>query len=418
MNLALQIARRYLFAKKSHKAINIISAISAMGVIVGTMAIVAVLSVFNGFDHLIEHLFSSFDPDLKIECVQGKVFNVKTPEWNAVRRLPGIAYFDPVVEDNAMLRYKDRQMPATIKGVGSNFQKMTSIDTLLTDGSFTLYDGAFQNGVMGVGLAGALGTVAKALDPVVIYVPKRTGQINLINPESSFNQATVFVSGTFSMKQAVYDDNYFIISLPLARMLFSYSDSCATAVELKLQPHVYIGETQSEIKKLLGPSFKVLNRFEQQGDYFRIMKIEKWMTYLILSFILLIAVFNIIGSLTMLIIDKKDDIQTLRNLGADNRLIQKIFLLEGWLISVIGAFVGVVLGTLLSFGQEHFGWIKLQGSGFIIQSYPVVVQWTDVLLVFVTVLVMGFLAVLYPVYYLNKQYLKEGNGKQDKTINK
>ncbi len=407
MNLSLRIARRYLFAKKSHKAINVISAISAAGVIVGTMAIVAVLSVFNGFEHLIEHLFSAFDPDLKIECVQGKVFNVKSATWNDVRHLPGIAYFDEVVQDNAMLRYKDRQMPATVKGVGSNFEKMTLIDTLLTDGSFTLYDGAFQNGVMGVGLAGALGTVAKALDPVVIYVPKRTEQINLVNPESSFNQAVVFVSGTFAVKQAVYDDNYFIVSLELARKLFSYNDSSATSVEIKLKPYVSVEKAQTSIENILGPSYRVLNRFEQQGDYFRIMKIEKWITYLILSFILLIAVFNIIGSLTMLIIDKKDDILTLRNLGADNALIQRIFLLEGWLISVIGAFVGVIFGTMLSFGQEYFGWLKLQGSGFIIQSYPVFVQWTDVLLVFATVLVMGFFAALYPVYYLKKDLLKK-----------
>ena len=409
MNLSLRIARRYLFAKKSHKAINVISVISATGVIVGTMAIVAVLSVFNGFEHLIEHLFSAFDPDLKIECVQGKVFNAKTTAWNDVRRLPGIAYFDEVVQDNAMLRYKDRQMPATVKGVGGNFEKMTLIDTLLTDGSFTLYDGAFQNGVMGVGLAGALGTVAKALDPVVIYVPKRTEQINLVNPESSFNQAVVFVSGTFAVKQAVYDDNYFIVSVGLARKLFSYNDSSATSVEIKLKPYVSVEKAQTSIEHILGLSYRVLNRFEQQGDYFRIMKIEKWITYLILSFILLIAVFNIIGSLTMLIIDKKDDILTLRNLGADNALIQRIFLLEGWLISVIGAFVGVILGTLLSFGQEYFGWLKLQGSGFIIQSYPVFVQWTDVLLVFATVLVMGFLAALYPVYYLKKDLLKKQN---------
>lgn len=407
MNLSLRIARRYLFAKKSHKAINVISAISAMGVIVGTMAIVAVLSVFNGFEHLIEHLFSAFDPDLKIECVHGKVFNAKTAAWNDVRGLPGIAYFDEVVQDNAMLRYKDRQMPATIKGVGPNFVKMTLIDSLLTDGSFTLYDGAFQNGVMGVGLAGALGTVAKALDPVVIYVPKRTGQINLVNPESSFNQAVVFVSGTFAVKQAIYDDNYFIVSVGLARQLFSYNDSSATSVEIKLKPNVSVEKSQASIEHILGPSFRVLNRFEQQGDYFRIMKIEKWITYLILSFILLIAVFNIIGSLTMLIIDKKEDIQTLRNLGADNALIQRVFLLEGWLISVVGAVLGVALGTLLSFGQEYFGWLKLQGSGFIIQSYPVYVQWTDVLLVFFTVLVMGFLAALYPVFYLRKELLKQ-----------
>ncbi|MGC9151199.1 MAG: FtsX-like permease family protein [Microbacter sp.] len=407
MNLSFRIAFRYLFAKKSHHAIHIISAISAAGVVVGTMAIVAVLSVFNGFEHLIEHLFNAFDPEIKIESVEGKSFNDQSSAWQQVRHLPGVAYFDEVVQDNAMLRYKERQMPATIKGVGSAFRKMTKIDSLMTDGSFVLWDGAFQNGVMGVGLAGALGTVAKALDPVMIYVPNRTGQVNLINPASSFNQAVVFVSGTFSVKQPEYDDHYFIVSLDLARRLFSYNDSTVTAVELNLTPSVSENKTQAEIKKLLGPSFRVLNRFEQQGDYFRIMKIEKWITYLILSFILLIAVFNIVGSLTMLIIDKKDDIQTLRNLGADNTLIQSIFLLEGWFISIIGGVLGVLLGTLLSFGQQHYGWLKLQGSDFIIQSYPVFVQWSDVMIVLATVLTMGFLAALYPVYYLKKEFLND-----------
>jgi ABC-type lipoprotein release transport system permease subunit len=407
MKLSFRIAFRYLFAKKSHHAINIISAISAAGVVVGTMAIIAVLSVFNGFEHLIEHLFSAFDPEIKIEAVEGKSFNDQTAAWQQVRHLPGIAYFDEVVQDNAMLRYKERQMPATIKGVGNAFQKMTRIDSLMTDGSFVLWDGAFQNGVMGVGLASALGTVAKALDPVMIYVPKRTGQINLINPESSFNQAVVFVSGTFSVKQPEYDDHYFIVSLDLARRLFSYNDSTVTAVEMNLTPSASVDKIQGEIKKILGPSYRVLNRFEQQGDYFRIMKIEKWITYLILSFILLIAVFNIVGSLTMLIIDKQDDIQMLRHLGADNTLIQHIFLFEGWFISIIGGLVGVVLGTLLSYGQEYYGWIKLQGSDFIIQSYPVFVQWSDILLVLATVLLMGFLAALYPVYYLKKEFLND-----------
>jgi lipoprotein-releasing system permease protein len=406
MNLAFHIARRYLFAKKSHNAINIISAISAGGVCVGTMAMVCVLSVFNGFEGLIQQLFSNFDPDLKIELVEGKAFNTHTQEWNSVRQLKDVAYFNEIVEDNAMLRYKDRQLPATIKGVGPNFQAMVMIDSLMVAGNFVLYDGVFENGVMGVGLAGALGTGSKALDPILVYTPKRTASIDLVNPESSFNRDQIFLSGIFSIKQAVYDDKYFIVSLGFARRLFDYGDSIATSVDLKLKPNADVDHVQQIIRKQLGAGFKVMNRYEQQDDYFRIMKIEKWMTYLILSFILLIAVFNIIGSLSMLIIDKEEDIQTLRNLGAENRLIQRIFLFEGWLISVGGAIAGVVLGLALCFGQYYFGWIKLQGSGFIINSYPVLVEWTDVVLVLFTVLIMGFLAAIYPVRYLRKELLK------------
>jgi lipoprotein-releasing system permease protein len=406
VNLAFHIARRYLFAKKSHNAINIISGISAGGVCVGTMAMICVLSVFNGFEGLIQQLFSTFDPDLKIELVQGKAFDTHTKEWDAVRQLKDIAFYDEVVEDNAMLRYKDKQLPATIKGVGSKFQAMTSIDSLLVSGSFVLNDGVFENGIMGVGLAGALGSGSKTLDPIQVYAPKRTSAINLANPESSFNRDQVFISGVFAVKQGGYDDKYFLVSLPFARRLFDYPDNFATSVSLKIKPGIETAQVQQEVGKILGSKFSVLNRYEQQSDYFRIMKIEKWMTYLILSFILLIAVFNIIGSLSMLIIDKENDIQTLRNLGADNRLIQRIFLFEGWMISVGGALLGVVLGVLLCLGQYYFGWIKLQGSGFIIDAYPVQVEWADLVVVLFTVSVMGFLAALYPVRYLRKNLLE------------
>lgn len=406
MNLALHIARRYLFAKKSHNAINIISGISAGGVCVGTMAMVCVLSVFNGFEGLIQELFSAFDPDLKIELVHGKAFDTHTREWNSVRQLKEIAFYDEVVEDNAMLRYKDKQLPATIMGVGDKFQSMTSIDSLLVGGNYVLNDGVFENGVMGVGLAGALGTGSKALDPIQVYAPMRTSSVDLVNPQNNFNIDKVFLSGIFAVKQAAYDDKYFVVSLPLARRLFDYSDNMATSVSLKLKPGAEVDPVKKHVAQLLGTNFKVLNRYEQQSDYFRIMKIEKWMTYLILSFILLIAVFNIIGSLSMLIIDKEKDIQTLRNLGADNRLIQRIFLFEGWLISVGGALLGIVLGVALCLGQYYFGWIKLNGSGFIINAYPVDVIFSDILLVLVTVTVMGFLAALYPVRYLRKNLLE------------
>jgi lipoprotein-releasing system permease protein len=403
MKLALRIARRYLFAKKSHNAINIISGISAAGVCVGTMAIVCVLSVFNGFEGLIQQLFSAFDPDLKIELAEGKAFNVHTEAWEKVRKMKDIAFFDEVVQDNAMLRYKDRQIAATIKGVGNNFQTMIPIDSIMMAGTFVLYDGAFENGVMGVGLAGLLGTGSKALDPVIAYAPKREGRIDMVNPENSFNSGTIFLSGVFAVKQASYDDKYFITSLQFARRLFDYDNNTATGVELKVKQGVETDIVKKAVQRQLGSAFAVKDRVEQQSDYYRIMKIEKWMTYLILSFILLIAVFNIIGSLSMLIIDKRADIITLRNLGADNKLIQRIFLFEGWLISVSGAIIGIIMGLLLCYGQYYYGWVKLQGKGFIVDAYPVMVQWSDVLIAFATVLAMGLLAAIYPVRYLRKE---------------
>ena len=401
LSFSLRIARRYLFSKKSHNAINVISGISATGVAIGTMALVVVLSVFNGFELLISDMFSAFDPDLKITLSQGKTFDLNTNEFGQVRQLKSVAVFTEVVEENALLRYKDKQMPATIKGVTDNFSRLTNIDSIMYDGTFQLYDGAFERAVPGVGVASILGLGAHFIDPLYIYAPKRTSNINLLRPEKSFNQLGAFVSGIFSVQQLQYDDHYVLVSINMARDLFEYDSTTVSSVELKLASGVDQLDIQKQIQKLLGNKYQVKNRYEQQESFFKIMKIEKWITYLILCFILLIASFNIIGSLSMLIIDKKADIQTLRSLGADNKLIQRIFLYEGWLISVVGAFSGLILGTLICLVQEHFGIVKL-GSGYVVDAYPVVTNISDSLLVFVTVLLMGFLAAWYPVRYINK----------------
>lgn len=398
----LRIARRYLFSKKSHNAINIISGISATGVAIGTMALVVVLSVFNGFESLITSMFSSFDPDLKITMNQSKSFDVNTAGFDKVRKLKSVAVFTEVIEENALLRYKEKQMPATVMGVSENFRQLTNIDSILLDGKFLLYDGAFENVVPGVGVATILGVGANFIDPLYIYAPKRSSNINLLRPEKSFNQAATFVGGIFSVQQLQYDDHYVLTSLSLARELFEYKSSGVTAVELKLVANTDFDQTRQQIKNLLGKKYEVKNRYEQQESFFRIMKIEKWITYLILSFILLIASFNIIGSLSMLIIDKKSDIQTLKSLGADNQLIYQIFLFEGWLISITGALSGILIGTMICLVQEHYGLIKL-GAGYVVDAYPVVTNPTDILLVFVTVIFMGFLAALYPVRYINKK---------------
>ena len=399
LSFSFRIARRYLFSKKSHNAINIISGISAAGVAIGTMALVCVLSVFNGFESLISNMFSSFDPDLKITLTHGKTFDVNSKEFNELRKLKSVAVFTEIIEENALLRFKDKQMPATIKGVDKNFEKMTRIDSIMYDGKFQLFDGAFQRAIPGIGVAGTLGLGAHVIDPLYIYAPKRTSKINLIRPENSFNQVGAFVSGIFSVKQLQYDDHYVLISIDLARDLFEYEKTKVSSVELKLAKGVNQSDIQKEIQTLIGKKFQVKNRYEQQESFFKIMKIEKWITYLILCFILLIASFNIIGSLSMLIIDKKADIYTLKNLGADNQLIKRIFLFEGWMISGVGAFVGIGLGAVLCLLQQYFGLLKL-GTGYVVDAYPVVTNLLDLLLVFVTVILMGFLAAYYPVRYI------------------
>ncbi len=400
LSFSFRIARRYLFSKKSHNAINIISGISAGGVAVGTMALVCVLSVFNGFESLITNLFSAFDPDLKITLTHGKSFDLNSKEFNDVRKLKSVAYFTEVIEENALLRFKDKQMPASIKGVGKDFEKMTRIDSIMYDGKFRTYDGAFQRSVTGIGVASTLGLSAHFIDPLYIYAPKRTGKINLVRPETSFNQVATFVSGIFAVKQLQYDDHYVLVSIELARDLFEYQQNKVSAIELKIKSGYKSDEVQKQIKEILGERFQVKNRYEQQESFFKIMKIEKWITYLILSFILLIASFNIIGSLSMLIIDKKADIQTLRNLGADNQLIKRVFLFEGWMISLVGAIAGTLLGATLCLLQEYFGLLKL-GTGYVVNAYPVVTKLPDLLLVFGTVLLMGFFTALYPVRYIH-----------------
>jgi lipoprotein-releasing system permease protein len=398
-SFSFRIARRYLFSKKSHNAINIISGISATGVAIGTMALVVVLSVFNGFESLISDMFSAFDPDLKITLTHGKTFDVNSNEFAQLRKLKSVAYFTEVVEENALLRFRDKQMPATIKGVSDDFEKMTHIDSIMYDGKFQLFDGAFQRAVPGIGVASILGLGAHFIDPLYIYAPKRTSKINLLRPENSFNQTGTFVSGIFSVKQLQYDDHYVLVSIELARNLFEYEKSKVSAVELKLVKGVNKPDVQKQIQTLLGEKFQVKNRYEQQESFFKIMKIEKWITYLILCFILLIASFNIIGSLSMLIIDKKADIETLRSLGANNQLIKQIFLFEGWLISGVGALIGIGLGALLCLMQQYFGLLKL-GNGFVVNAYPVVTNFLDIVLVFFTVILMGFLAAYYPVRYI------------------
>lgn len=405
MNFPFYIARRYLFSKKSHNAINVISMVSVCGVVVATIALVCALSVYNGFNDLVSTLFSTFDPELKITPRTGKVFDPMEKKFQSVKTMNSIAVWSEVLEDNALVRYDNRQVVAVVKGVSDNFDKLASIDSVLIDGHFVLKDDVVNYAVPGVGLASALGVNAGYLSPMELYAPKRDGNINLSNPATSFQISYAYVGGVFCINQQVYDENYMLVPLSLARELFKY-DTEVSSIEVKLTPESDLFDVKDEISSLLGPEFIVQDRFEQQESSYKMMQIEKWMTFLILSFILAIALFNVVGSLSMLMIEKQEDVRTLRNMGADDKLISRIFLFEGWMIAGFGALIGIVIGIVLCLIQQELGLLKLgQTAGaFIIDAYPVRVALSDVFTVFFTVVSIGFIAAWYPVHHLGKKW--------------
>ena len=412
MNFSFYIAKRYLFSKKSHNAINVISGVSVCGVALATLALVCTLSVFNGFQDLVTTMFTAFDPELKITAVSGKVFDAQDDRIQSLKQMPEVEVFSESLEDNVMVQYKDRQAMAVIKGVEDNFRQLTAIDSILYGrGEMVLHDEVVAYAIPGIELVSILGTGVRFLDPLEIYAPKRGSKINVTSPASSFNSDYLHSSGlVFAVNQQKYDASYILTSLKFARELFQY-DTEVSSIELKLKEDANINKVQGRIAGLLGKDFQVLNRYEQQADTYRIMEVEKLISYLFLTFILLIACFNVIGSLSMLIIDKRADVVTLRNLGANDETIKRIFLLEGCLISFLGALIGVVLGVALCLVQQEFGLISLGGGdsagAFVVDAYPVNVQLTDVLLVLLTVLVISFFSVQYPVRYLSRRLLEK-----------
>lgn len=403
MRFELKIAWRYLFAKKSHNAINIVSGVSAMGVCVATAALVCILSVMNGFNRVIEDMFSQFDPELVIRPASGKLLHLDTDAMQNIQALDAVGIFAPTIEETAMVSYKDHQTPARIKGVGTDFQQLTQIDSIITDGFFCVHDGAFERSVLGRGLAAEIGINAHFVGGMHIYAPKRTGRVNTMRPDQSLNKEVSYIAGTFAVNQVEYDDHTMLVSLDCARRLFEYTENEATAVEIAPKSGVRTNALQKELKEMLGSNFLVLNRYEQKSDFFRIAKMEKWLCALLLCFILLIASFNIISSLSMLMLDKQEDIQVLRNLGATPQQVRRIFLFEGWLISALGALIGLATGLFVCFLQEEYGLIKLgNGYDYAIAAYPVAIQITDILIITPVVLAIGFFAAWYPTRSLNK----------------
>jgi ABC-type lipoprotein release transport system permease subunit len=374
--------------------------VSVCGVTLATMALVCVLSVFNGFQDLIATMFGALDPQLKITAVKGKTFDTNKSEIRALQLMPEILATSEVIEENALLKYRSSQVTATLKGVSTNFNKVCLIDSVLFDGEFIASDSIVNYGTIGAGLSQALGIGARFVDPLEVFAPKRNKKVNLTNPSSAFNTDYIYVSAVFNTNQPQFDESMIIVPIALTRSLFDYTTE-VTALELKLKPDADISGTQKKIKKLLGNNYRVADRFEQQEESFKMMQIEKWMTFLILCFVLMIATFNIIGSLSMLIIEKEKDIQTLRNLGADKQLISRIFLLEGWMISAMGAIIGLALGLILCFLQQEYGLLRLSNGSdvgmFVVDAYPVKIVWSDVILILSAVLALAFFTAWYPV---------------------
>ena len=407
-SLPLFIARRYLFSKKSTSAINAISAISAIGVAVATMALVVVLSVFNGFHDLVASFFTNVDPQLKVVPAKGKTAPVDDPVFAAIKALPEVSVASECVEDRALAMYGGKQAMVTIKGVDDNFGELTRIgDVLYGDGDFQLYAAGLQYGVPGIRLAGELGATARYKGHIYVFAPIKDGQVDLANPSSSFAVDSLISPGVLlAVNQGKYDKGYIFTSVSFARALFG-EQGMASSLELRLEDGSDIDKVKAKIEGLAGGKYIVQDRFEQQADTFRIMAVEKFIAYIFLTFILIVACINIIGSLSMLMIDKKKDAGTLRSLGASDTQISRIFLYEGWMISVAGAAVGVLLGLALCWVQQEFGIVTLgENSGsFVINAYPVSVHYWDVAMVAATVVVVGWLSAWYPAKFLAKRLL-------------
>lgn len=409
MNFPFYIARRYLFSKKSTHVINIISGISVVGVAVATMALVVTLSVFNGFHDLVASLLTSFDPQIEIVPTKGKTAPADDPILTKIRNLPQVDVATESVEDQAMAIYKGRQAMIKVKGVEDNFSELSHInDILYGDGEFSLHAANLQFGVVGIRLADNLGMTADWDGQLKIYAPKREGQLDLMNPTEGFVEDSVISPGVvFSVKQARYDRDYVLTSIAFARNLFG-QQGMLSQLEIRLKPGSDLDAVKAEMQKIAGSKYRVLDRMEQQADTFKIMKIEKFIAYIFLTFILAMACFNIIGSLSMLIIDKKNDVVTLRNMGASDKQIVRIFLFEGRMISAIGAILGILVGLLLCWLQQVYGLVSLgRSSGsFIVDAYPVSVHPEDIIIIFITVLAVGFASVWYPVRYFAKRLIQ------------
>lgn len=402
MKTELKIAWRYLFAKKQFNAIHIITAISSAAVGVVTAAMICVLSVMNGFGVMVEQLFSQFDPDLRITAKAGKSFSISEEKKHALLELPCVDLLSESISETALVYFEDKQMPVQLMGVDTSFSALTGIENIITDGHYEVYDGAFDRAVLGQGLAWKLGIGARFVHGIQVYAPKREGKVNMLRPDANFNQERCFIAGTFAVNQQKYDDNLMLVDIGLTRRLLDYDSTEVTALQVGVNEAYSIKQTKREIASVLGDGYVLQDRYEQQEDFFRILRVEKLLTALLLIFILLIATFNGIGSLSMLIIDKQQDIRTLSHLGASDGMIRKVFVLEGWMVNTLGAIGGLIVGLGVCLLQEHFGLLKLgNGSEYVLNAYPVAVQGWDIALVSAVVLVLGAVSSWIPARKIN-----------------
>ncbi len=402
MKFPLFIAWRYLFAKKRHTAINILTMISVTGVAVGTMALVIVLSVFNGFEKLILSLFNAFHPDMEIRLVEGKTFSVDDLPLEEIENLPGVASYSEVLEESALIMYRERQHLVRIRGVDQAYSDITGIDTMVVEGEYLLRDNDRDYLLPGQGVAWVVNaSIHDYLNPIDVYIPRRGRTVGL-HPGQAFNSSGNFARGIFAV-QAEYDMEYVIAPVRLMRRLLDYDDE-VSSIMIRIEEGHNHNRVQEQLQHLAGTEFHVRNRLQQQEFLYRIMRSEKWAIFFILSFILIIASFNVIGSLTMLVIEKRRDISVLRSMGASKRLVKRIFLTEGMLISMAGALGGIFLGGMVSWLQMRYGLVRLHAEGaFIIDAYPVDVQIPDLLLVGATVFCVGMVASLIPLHNMWKK---------------
>lgn len=393
---AFHIAWRYLFAQKQFNAIHIITTISSIAVGVVTAAMICVMSVMNGFGTMVEQMFSQFDPDIRITAQNGKSFHLSPETKDQLLTLPEVNLLSESIEETALIYFEDKQTPVQLMGVDSVFDSLTDIDNIITDGHFEVYDGAFDRAVLGQLLAWKIGIGARFIHGIQVYAPKRNSKVNMLRPDANFNTETCFIAGIFAVNQQKYDENTMIVDIDFTRRLLEYDSTEMTALMVSTQGN--IKQAKRAIAQVMGEGYNIHDRYEQQKDFFRILRVEKLLTSLLLAFILLIATFNGIGALSMLIIDKKNDIRILSHLGANEQLIKRIFLFEGWLVNDIGAIGGVVVGLTICLLQEHFGLLKLgNGVEYVISAYPVAVQGLDILLVIGIVWILSLISVWIPV---------------------
>lgn len=407
MKLVIKIASRYIISKKKQNVINIISYISSFGIIIATIAVVCILSIFNGFSSKVEETFSSFDADIKISSVLGKVFIPTINQYQSLNDLEGLEYIEESLEENALLKFSDRQKIVTLKGISENGSNFEIKNEIIIDGIFDLGSKEYPSAIFGGGIAYELGVRPGFVDPVEIFIPKRNATVNLVNPASSYNKSKVFTSGVFSINQVDYDNQFVITSIDLLRKLLNYENEEVSSLNLQFSKKTNIENTKKKISQIMGDDFVVRNKTEQHIDMYKMINIEKWVTFSILFIIISIAIFNLVGSLTMLIIEKKEDIKTLKYIGASNTFIKKIFIAEGVFTVFFGVILGIVLGLILCLAQEQFGIIKLSGNKqlLVFDAYPVVVKWFDIVVVFFSITLIGLASIMIPIKSLNKNLI-------------